>query len=107
MHTIDLEYRGLNIEAEIDPGDPGVHTYSNGDPGYPADPGGCESFTWEVGDIDEVIEALEVEEVNTERMIRACHKYTGELPPIIIQKIETEWEDEIADAATQKYWDSI
>ncbi len=57
--------------------------------------------------IDEVLEALEVEEVNLERMIRACHKYTGELPPIITKKIDREWAEEIADAAVEKYWSSI
>jgi hypothetical protein len=32
---VEFTFEGLVIFATVDPGDPGVHTYANGDPGYP------------------------------------------------------------------------
>jgi hypothetical protein len=104
-YSVSLTYRGLSIDAEIEDYDPGVHTFSNGDPGYPPEGGTCESFTWAVDDIDEVLESLEITSEAVENMIRACYKYTNALPPIIAKKIDDEWEEDIFDAATEHFWD--
>jgi len=38
--TASIEFRGIEVDVDyyFDEGDPGVHTYSNGDPGYPPTP---------------------------------------------------------------------
>jgi hypothetical protein len=34
-HTITFKGVDMDVNFNFHPGDPGVHTYSNGDPGYP------------------------------------------------------------------------
>ena len=37
----------IEVEVEVDPGEPEVHTYSNGDPGHPGTP-----FSFEIVDVE-------------------------------------------------------
>ncbi len=102
-NSIELTYKGLTIEAEIEDYDPGVHTYSNGDPGYPPSGGGCESFFWVVNDLDEVLLAMGISD-DKSLMIRTYYKMFGELPRTLCEKIDREWEKDIMDAATDYFW---
>lgn len=90
------------MEATISDYHPGVHTLSNGDPGYPPEGGECESYTWEVEDLDEVLEALEITSEHVECWIRAVYKFTYHLPPIIARKIADTWEADIQTAAEEQ-----
>ena len=104
-YSIDLTYRGLAIDAEIEDYDPGVHTFSNGDPGYPPSGGCCESFTWVVDDIDEVLCELEIESEGVENMVRAFYRMFNRLPSTLVEKIDRDWEEGIMDAATEHFWE--
>lgn len=106
-YSIDLVYRGLAIDAEIEDYDLGVHTFSNGDPGYPPSGGGCESFEWSVDDIDEFLCELELESEGVERMVRGFYKLTYKLPATLIEKVDREWEDDIMERATEHFWQDI
>lgn len=71
--TRRIKYQGIDMEVETyyEKGDKGVHTYSNGDPGYPPTPDeywieaiyvGCENIVEIVSEYDkEQIEKLALE----------------------------------------------
>lgn len=93
-YTINFTYRGLAIEAKMDEYTPAVLTLSNGDPGYPAEGGGCESYTWEVDDLDEVLLWLELPTDILYRLAKAVFLKIGKLPIDLVRKIDREWDIE-------------
>lgn len=106
-YSVDLTFRGLAIDAEIEDYDPGVRTFSNGDPGYPPSGGCCYDFDWEVDDIDELLCELEIESEGVENMVRAFYRICGKLPDTLIKRIERDWEEDIMEAATEYFWQDV
>lgn len=102
MSTVNLTFRGLNIEAEMEEYDPGVRTYPNGDPGYPPSGGGCAGYTWDVDDIGEVLRELEIEE-ELRGPIRGFVRSLGRLPKFVTWMIDDRWADDIAEAACEEF----
>lgn len=90
-YTINFTYRGLAIEAKMEEYTPAVLTLSNGDPGYPAEGGGCESYTWEVDDLDEVLLWLELSAEGMDIIVRGFYKTFGRLSSELRKKIDREW----------------
>lgn len=84
MHTAttEIEINNEPFEVTIDfafyPGDPGVHTYSNGDPGYP--PSGDEVDVLSVQDKNgnTVPDSL-ISQKWVDHIIEVCHKHIEEL----------------------------
>lgn len=101
---ICFNYRGLEIEAEIEDYIPGQWTLSNGDPGYPDEGGTCESFTWDVEDVDEVLSYLELRTDFLHDMVLAFYRMFGRLPDVLVEKLEDEWTDDIYIAAEEEFW---
>ena len=54
MTKLTINFQGIEIEVEGNfiAGDPGVYTYSNGDPGYPGTPDEFEIEEISIGDQD-------------------------------------------------------
>lgn len=86
---MNFRYRGLDCTCDVTPRVPATEL-------QPPEGGEPENIEWEVADLDEVMEWLEVSE-GCDQMIRACYKYTGALPPIITSTIDRTWN--ISDAA--------
>tara|TARA_R110000796_G_scaffold220804_1_gene336873 strand:+ start:45 stop:320 length:276 start_codon:yes stop_codon:yes gene_type:complete len=84
-------FRGLEVDAEMSPVDPG--DWLN-----PPTGGDCEDYTWEVDDINEVLEHL-----GLDGRARDCYEKTGELPAKVVERINQEWDDDIAELAAEKY----
>lgn len=122
----DRYYRGLDIAFLIEEYDRGVHTYPNGDPGYPPSGGGCEH--WEVDDIDDPIEF--VEEISesweapewwrfgsrivrwmTLLMLRNYDRLTAHdqsrMRAIAQVLARRHWDEDICQACEEYYWDEV
>lgn len=101
--TINLTYQGLLIEAEIEDFDPGVRTFANGDPGYPPEGGYCEFYTWEVEDIDEVLENLEQSAEGYDQLVRGYYSLYRCLPDVLVKRINRDWDESIREAAEEYF----
>lgn len=63
IQSVIVEWEGFEIEVtgEYEEGDPGVWTYSNGDPGYPSTPS-CfyiESISLVEGELKDLLESVQ------------------------------------------------
>ncbi len=102
-YSVEFDYRGLDVSAKINIYTPAVLTLRNGDPGYPAEGGDCESFTWEVGDLDEVLVWLELSE-QEDRLARITYRMSGRLPVSLFRKINHDWAADICENAEDVFW---
>lgn len=76
-----ISYHGLGLDCTFEPYDPGVHTYPNGDPGYPPSGGCLESVDEvEIDDSDEVAEHFE-DGAPGLRVVWPGHATSGDCPP--------------------------
>jgi len=106
-YQVDMTFRGLALDASVEDYDPGVHTFSNGDPGYPPSGGNCEDFSWEIEDIDEVLLELELSTEGLDNMVRAFYRMFGRLPETLVKKIDEEWAEDIMDAVDDYFWNTM
>jgi hypothetical protein len=90
-----IYWSGLEITGTVDH-DPGVHTYSNGDPGYPPSTDVCDIDIEGVDDEDEFSMLLEENEKPAEWKA---------LPKEAKEWILAKWEDEIAEKLAEAYFD--
>jgi hypothetical protein len=77
--TIEIE---IEVEGSYTPGDPGVYTYSNGDPGYPPTPPEF-YITKVIWDNMDITSSLSSEDLNyiEEQMIEEAQNYKREYDP--------------------------
>ncbi len=103
MDMTTFSYRGLEIEAEMEPFDPGVRYYADGS-GEPPSGGGCEEFSIAVGDIDELCAELsEHFGESVIKILRGFYSVRGELPKCVVHWIEGHWDDAIREKAAEEY----
>lgn len=103
MRQVEFEHFGLNITAQMDEGDPGIHTYNNGDPGYPGLLPECDKFSWSVREINEFLMwALGHMDEEFNSVVDEFQN-TGELPQYLVTLIERDWSDEIRSQAVLEY----
>lgn len=119
-------YRGLWINFDIEPYDPGVHTFSNGDPGYPPSGGGCED--WELDGIENGAEfAMEMADSwepparwrlgsrflrwiilwILERYDQLRPREQDQMRKVAEALALEHWDEDIRQACEEYYWDDI
>lgn len=91
----NITWNGLDISGTVDH-DPGVHTYSNGDPGYPPSTDVSDIDIEGVDDEDEFSSFLEENEKPAE---------WKSLPKEAIDWILAKYEDTLADKLADAYFD--
>ncbi len=94
-HTIEFSTRGLAVTAEIEEVDHGSRE-------DPPSGGAAESISWEVEDIDEVMEWLDIESAPVEEFVLAYFKHMGRLPLFMRRKIDDGWD--LEDKAEAYFW---
>jgi acetoin utilization deacetylase AcuC-like enzyme len=87
---IDINDEPVNVTIDFNyiPGDPGVHTYSNGDPGYPPTSDEIEVLSMNDEDNNTVNFDM-LDDAASEQVIQACRDY--------IEKLESDWEPDYPD----------